>query len=387
VLNNETVSVWNSKTNEITRLNFNAFYTSKKPDNYVITLANYGLQSNNNNLKDKLKSQIKFPNNKHFKTDNFGYNIWASSHTHDTGLHYDDEDGILSILEGEKKITLFPPSDIKYLYPFEVNYEWKNSTEEPPVNFRYNSYTHKGKAAGGGISSSQLLYETAKHDKRVLANISKLYKDNTLSLLANRNRLIWGVKKHEKLYRWELYKYNLNNSAKKKPVIFSYDIIKDEIDIGKQTHYYFNNDVTVNLPFWGHGTYTIDIDDTLFINECKLFVLDSYTSFCSNYDRYMDTLEYSDIKIKFKDVILYKYASCYELCIHNKNNTQIFVQYLGISAHDFLEFLVHNDYSENIVTFVKEKMRLNLYNINNEITIVYDKSTLEIIRTGFYGII
>jgi hypothetical protein len=101
----------------------------------------------------------------------------------------------------------------------------------------------------------------------------------------------------------------------------------------------------------------------------------------------MDTLEYSDIKIKFKDVILYKYASCYELCIHNKNNTQIFVQYLGISAHDFLEFLVHNDYSENIVTFVKEKMRLNLYNINNEITIVYDKSTLEIIRTGFYGII
>ena len=41
----------------------------------------------------------------------------------DTGLHYDDNDGILCCLSGTK--VIFPPSDTKYLYKFET-YDWMN---------------------------------------------------------------------------------------------------------------------------------------------------------------------------------------------------------------------------------------------------------------------
>jgi hypothetical protein len=57
--------------------------------------------------------------------------------------------------------------------------------------------------------------------------------------------------------------------------------------------------------------------------------------------------------------------------------------YLGISNIDFLEFLNKNDYPKNIIDFVNS----DDYKINNEITIIYDIITLEVVRTSFYGVI
>jgi hypothetical protein len=61
--------------------------------------------------------------------------------------------------------------------------------------------------------------------------------------------------------------------------------------------------------------------------------------------------------------------------------------YLGISNNDFLDFLINNSYPTYVIDFVKQKIEKDNYNINNEITIIYDIETQSIIRSGFYGVI
>ena len=73
----------------------------------------------------------------------------------------------------------------------------------------------------------------------------------------------------------------------------------------------------------------------------------------------------------------------YELCIFNKGINQIFVMYLGISNIDFIEFLTTNNYPNDLISHYINSN----YNINNEIAIVYDIHSKNIIRTAFYGIL
>jgi hypothetical protein len=373
LLNDENVCIWNSKKNNDNKnntytQNFKKFYNSNLNDRYLITLDNYGAGEDNINIKNKLFDHVKFPiNKKLIYDDNYTYNIWISSGTHDTGLHYDDEDGILTVISGEKDIILFPPSDTKYLYPYEVNYKWKNTDA---YDFRYNSFSKFEKI--NGICSGELLYITCNNDIRVLSNISKLYEKF--------NNLIWGFKKCNNEYRYEIYNYTLNDKIR----ITSWDLYPKSYDIGDEEHYYFkldDSDTPVGLPFWGYGKYK---KNNNIYDESKIFVIDSYESFYNKYDEYMDKLYYKSIKDIFRTIILEKYK-CYEICIANKKPNQIFVQYMGITNNEFISFLIENNYPSYITEYVKNQIKINKYNINNEITIVYDTNTLDIIRSGFYG--
>ena len=379
LLNDEIVSIWNSQKNggQAYMYNFKDFYNSKLNDKALITLSNYKSGGDNHHIKKKLFDHITFPVHKKIISNNlYDYNIWASSNMHDTGLHYDDEDGVLTVVEGEKDIILFPPSDAKYLYPYKVFYEWK---EAEPLEFRYNTSEKKGRL--DGISSGELLYVTCNHDKQVLSNISKLYE----KYKHNHKNLIWGFKKIDDDYRWEIYNDTLNQEDIK---ITSWDIYPNKYDISNNEHYYYKIDDGANpdcrpnqLPFWGYGKYIID---GIFNDESKIFVIDSYENFYKNYDEYMIKLNYESIKEKFKNIILKKY-NCYNICVHNKNLNEIFVQYLGLKKEKFLEFLIENRYPTYIINFVSEQIEKNRYKINNEITIVYDANTQKIIRSGFYG--
>lgn len=120
VLNDVKIGVWNSQTSEITESVFKEFYNSGKDGTNIVTLESSVIGKKNKTLKDEIKSIMKLPKHKLVKSKVFGYNIWASSGKHDSGLHYDRYDGILSVIEGEKTITMFPPSDSDYLYPFIV---------------------------------------------------------------------------------------------------------------------------------------------------------------------------------------------------------------------------------------------------------------------------
>jgi hypothetical protein len=287
---------------------------------------------------------------------------------HDTGLHYDDEDGVLTVIEGCKDIILFPPSDTQYLYPYEVSYEWK---ESKALNYRYN--TAQKICEIDGISSGELLYVTCNHNKRVLSNISKLYEKY------NDANLIWGFKKNGDEYRWEIYRYTLHN----KLGITSWDIHDNQYNIENNEHYYYKMDDTpLSLPYWGYGECMIN---GVLKDESKIFVIDQYQSFYNNYDSYMNRLEYQSIKEKFKNIILKKYSNCYQICIFNKTPNQIFVMYMGLTNEEFLEFLIENKYPTYVTDFVQEKININAYKINNEVAVVYDIETQEVIRTGFYG--
>ena len=381
LLNNEIVQVWKSDEDDCSFAHiFKDFYNSGLDNRYVLTLGNYVVGDKNATIKNKIADHVTFPNNSLFQHDENGYdyNVWVSSNKHDTGLHYDDEDGILTVISGQKEIILFPPSDSGYLYPYHMDYAWKNVNNA--TNFKYNSFTYVGDVCG--TSSGELLYITCNNDKRVLNNVSKLY--NGL-----KNNLIWGFKKTNSNngnncnsdYRWEIYNYTLMEPVS----ITSFDVYKNQYQLGDEEHYYYKVDdgMPVQLPFWGYGKYK---KNNRMHDESKIFVIDYYETFYANYDDYMIKMGYAEIKEKFKEKIFNKY-SCYEICIFNKNPTQIFVMYLGITNVEFLEFLITNCYPNYVTEFVKTQINRGTYNINNEITIVYDIRTQEIIRSGFYGVI
>jgi hypothetical protein len=376
-LNDERVSVWNSGKNvaadrQTSVYTFSDFYNSGLDDKCVITLRDYSPGKSNRIIKHKLADYICFPSDTRVvPTNSYDYNLWISSNKHDTGLHYDDEDGVLTVVEGEKEVILFPPSDSDYLYPFPVKHKWRKS---PPLNFRYNTARNFGNTSG--ISSAELLDVTCNENKRVLSNISKLYE--TFSKLSDSTPLVWGFKKGGDDYRWEIYRYTLHKEVR----ITSWDIHTDQNDILNDNHYYYKfDDEPATLPFWGYGKYK---KDNTLLDESKIFVIDSYKSYRNNYDEYMNRLGYKSIKEVFKDTILEKY-SCYELCIFNKNPNQIFVMYLGLTNDEFVGFLKENDYPGYIIEFVVNQIKMNRYNINNEIAIVYDIDTQNIVRSGFYG--
>ena len=374
--NKQEVYVWDSFNDDLSHnyvTLFENFFNSGLDNRFVVTLdRDYPNENTNQHLKNLVKPHIKFPIHEKLSRKNiFDFNLWISSGTHDTGLHYDDEDGILSLIEGSKDIILFPPSDSKNLYPISVEYYWKNSNAS---NFRYNSFYNHGTV--NGVSSSEFLYATCNGNVRVLSNISKLYNKYE-------SNLIWGFKKSDEGYRWEIYQYYPDNDGVSNPVIVSWDIFSDSYKISNIEHHYFRdiNYETTLLPFWGNSKTK---KDGKYFEESKKFVIDNYQSFNKNYELFMNELGYSDIHDKFKNIILNKYQ-CYQICIHNKTENQIFVQYLGICNKDFLTFLIQNEYPIHIINFVEEQIKLNRYNINNEITIVYEISSQKVVRSGFYG--
>lgn len=55
-----------------------------------------------------------------------GFNLWIGPSGHTTCLHYDSVDSLLIQLQGSKKVVLFPPQELKNLYPFPVSVHLKH---------------------------------------------------------------------------------------------------------------------------------------------------------------------------------------------------------------------------------------------------------------------
>lgn len=370
----EEVSVWKSDGSDTIRTaNMGEFRKSTGVAEYTITLDDFDIGAKNKSMKNILKSYVKPPDEMGVREPNtYDFNLWVSNGAHDTGLHYDDEDGFLCVLYGKKTIILYPPEDSRYLYPFPVTpFKWLSN---PALNFRYNSNQNFGPIKG--LPSSHLLYETCKQHPRVLSELSKFHE------IFQPNNLVWGFKKlngPNPECRWELYHYTLDQT----PSIMSWDLTNSIPVKGNAIHFYYNRDKnnTIKLPFWGYGTECKNGCITL---EANTFVVDSHDGFVANYDDHMMKLGFDHIKTDFKELICHKYST-YEISIFNKKENQIFVMYLGISTPEFLSFLIDNEYPPNIIYYVwKNHSQLN---INHEIAIVYDTTTQSPIRSGFYGLL
>ncbi|NDC95622.1 hypothetical protein EB118_18650, partial [bacterium] len=185
------IDIWRSDTD---RLIEDAPLSNHKDFSYIISLPGYTDNSKFSKLNLKLYNQIA----RHvlvpetiFGKDTIDMNFWVSTGFHDTGLHYDDYYGLLCVLEGEKTITLYPPSDTPYLKPFSVVPHWAMSN---PVKFEYNTYTFISDLdKEGNLPSCRLLYESILHyekggTKSILQTISLLYSK------IGCNKVVWGCK-------------------------------------------------------------------------------------------------------------------------------------------------------------------------------------------------
>jgi hypothetical protein len=88
----------------------------KYSDCYIVSLdvKINGDDVTNKNIFEFIKNKMKIPNIID-KINNIYF--WINTGNIDTGLHYDEENSILCVLSGIKIVTLYPPSDTKFLYP------------------------------------------------------------------------------------------------------------------------------------------------------------------------------------------------------------------------------------------------------------------------------
>uniref|UniRef100_A0A6C0KTX2 JmjC domain-containing protein n=1 Tax=viral metagenome TaxID=1070528 RepID=A0A6C0KTX2_9ZZZZ len=394
-----------------------AFLNEDKNNRYLLTLAGYGSNLNNENIKKKLTKWIELPDVLKTSAINqekpvIDINLWISSNYHDTGLHYDDNDGILYVLKGEKHITLFPPNDSKYLVPYDIT---PNYAKVAPLFMKYNEYYIVKENSGlvpckVGNSNSRLpcemiLYQSlicfAKYTN-VLTTVQKIY-DNKSDPL---KKLVWGCKKQDDVYRWEIYNYHydqynntiinktdwraivLNENSisrkiaiimnNKKTIINSIDILNSVECLNNQHHSYemCKNMTGLILPFYGNGYDIINNKK----QKVSTFIYDNYESLIKNGETYCCELKL-DYNNKVKE-LLQKYRAT-DMCLWNKKG-DYFIQWLGISIDDFIHFLVENHYGQCFINHIIENRNKYEY-LAHEITIVYDKVSLSPYRSGFYG--
>ena len=366
---NNSVMVWDGSNNKTTPGTMNI----NRDNNYVITLPGYGNTKEKFNipLLDHVKDDISKPT--YFKDVDVDVNLWIAAGKHDTGLHYDDKAGILSVLKGKKYITLYPPHNSSYLHPYEVVPRWAKTK---PYKVEYNVF-HFDRELKNALPSSRLLYESL--------NGAKYRSDIVQKLNAFPDRSVWGCKKQGDNMRWEVYKYqyDIKDSSKMSSllkdrgiVITSTDVYDTSNVIGDEDHNY-TCDNGMDYPFFGHGYKNEDEPESI-------FVLDGTRRFKEHFGDYMRKIGFGKNVDKFSSYqTQYK---CKHICVHNKFNDQFFIQYLGITVEDFLWFLIKFGYHTHLIHHVLTNMRM-YRDINHEITIVYDIKTGEPIRSGFYGII
>ncbi len=364
--------VWNSNIDTMIRNS-----TLKRDNEYTITLSGYKKQD----IFDPLNKELLRVANTHaYVPPGAKVNVWMSEGYHDTGLHYDDNDGILSVLRGTKEITMFPPSDTPYLRPHSVLPSW--ATQRPAKVF-YNLYKFSHYLPNTSLPSARLLYESIQN-KAVIREITKMYRETTAPL-------VWGCKLEKGVMRWEIYAYHyhINNVLKsngalvtfRSPqpvdcVIHSIDLFDREDPVGPDIHYYYKDSPGIYFPIEGHGTTGL----THLESE---FRIDTSSSMIDHFNKYAKEIGFCDKDIT-KCVGLLRQYDCKQIAIWNKYKHQFYIQYYGISKQDFLHFLRQHNYPKSFIAHVSTG---EYADIEHEITIVYDLDTLEPVRSGFYGIL
>jgi hypothetical protein len=351
-------------------------HTINNENEYIITLEGY----RKNNRFKRLNEDILTTAKKHAKIPpGSEMNVWISKGYHDTGLHYDDKDGILTVLSGTKHITLYPPTDTSYLRPLDIVPAW---AKQPASKVYYNLYHFDKYLPKTAYPSARILYESI-HNKAVLREITKMKQEV-------KTPLVWGCKWQDGVIRWEIYAYHFdihNNSynnphlegfrlKEKTPcLIHSIDLLDRDDPIGSDIHYYYKTSEGSNFPIFGKGTTGLEIPESI-------FCIDTPDQMKRHFKTYAQKIGFKE-DVETCRMLLDTYPSK-QLAIWNKYKDQIYIQYYGISLSNFIHFLREHKYPKKLIDHISTH---DYKEIEHEITIVYDLKTLEPVRTGFYGIL
>ena len=340
-------------------------------------------------------------------------NVWISLGPHDTGLHRDDSLGMLVVLKGVKRITLYPPTDTRLLKPYSVLPKWAETSW--PVSFSPNLYTIHAvltkEEKRCGFPASRLLYETMAFlpNKSVLLHVVSLLHQIIDS------PTVWGCKLlADGTMRWEVYAYHfdfmnsnhpntvesstllLDSHPHAKDAVLHADTLIHSYDLhghAKNIAEVFNGDVHVYrrapmtdvlLPVFGEGIVISRNGD---VRPESKYVIGTRTQFEAGYAEYMSRIDFTaEVADRFKRLILHGRTSCGALCVFNKLDGNVFVMYLGISTADFVAFLQEFAYPPQLQQHVRQH-RGKYERVPHEITVVFDGISKVPIRSAFYGIL
>lgn len=408
IIKTNEMEIWDSHKDDIINIDYDKLIKGNNKNKTFITLDGYNLKRNNE-IKRKLLGKIKKPKilSDINKNSFYDVNLWYTNDYHDTGLHYDDYDGILHLIKGKKRVYLYPYEYTKYLSPYNIIPDYALTK---PIFMNYNRYEiYSNKCNKKSKSSQFLLYKTIDFFSKS-KNINKIFQE-IFNLCKNSKKLIWGFKKKDNIYRWEIYIYNfsindfnltdknciflqdrllnmhtsnnvinelLNNP---KLIINSFDIfnLNNNFLFPSSSSYhtyekkFINNN---NKEFYGYG---FDIENGI-KRKVGEFIYDSRINFILNAKKYLESLK---LPYNLNILNILKKYDCVDMCVWNKLGN-LFVQWLVISVEDFINFLTENNYKKEFVQWIKDNSKL-FKDISHEITIVYDSTTLEPIRSGFYG--
>ena len=403
--------------------NFNQLknYLDKNQDeSYLLTLQAF---VENSSFKNQFEKFIKHPEFVQKNNINKNYNLWYCIKNVDTGLHYDDNYGLLCVLSGQKIVYLYPPSDSKYLYPFDLMPKWVNHSYE---DFEFNIYKSNS-VINNVIPSSRILYETMRKSNNF--NFNKDIKKSVVQIVDKlidvfgSNKIIWGAKcdKNNGNVWWEYYFYNIDKYRKTNafknnfPNLFnklelinwldylkSYDKnilnkyknatitsleVHNKSDFKSSIDFYINLNDKIDLPFYGK---TMNYDGKNIIDK-NYFIVCTIDYFYQNIDYLMNYFKFSNIKDLFlNEIKKYNYVDI--ISFYRKNENYICIQWFGLSMDDFINFLKNNNWSENFINYY-ESNKNKLNHIRREITINYkilkesDNYKLIVDRTSIYGLV
>jgi hypothetical protein len=100
LLNDEPVYPWRSEKHHKSppqpiATTFKEFHNSGEDYRYLMTIGVYYYAEAHASIREIMASHIVFPTDSRIDLKaTYDFNVWSSSGKHDTGLHYDDEDGI-----------------------------------------------------------------------------------------------------------------------------------------------------------------------------------------------------------------------------------------------------------------------------------------------------
>lgn len=294
------------------------------------------------------------------------YNFWMNfgkENGIDSGLHYDEEPGLLCVVDGIKEVILYPPSDTEFLYPYPLN---PPVLKPNPNYFHYNLYRQAGPIdPASSITSSKFLEITLVKAPNV-ARIASILQEKY-----GPGRIVYGIKNCEGMLRWEFYFYGMDmnlTTAQIRMKFYSDTSYNSDMAIDKYLEFHksmFENDYYDHNKIDKTGLIVYSIDLT------EEGVIDGMTPCINLYYVITETVEIPFIlheKTLYRDssshVKSIQYIDTFSNILFNANSLRKWGGSVGLGNIDLdnlYNFLNNSPYKCATVAIVNKGMEMGIY--------------------------
>lgn len=404
-------------------------YKGSKEFAYLITPSGYepkGTQGStgNSHIVEILRDDFDLPFPEHMI--NPGANFWMNFGGIDTGLHFDDDPGFLCVVDGWKEVTLYPPSDSKFLHPYPLT---PIKLEPFKKLFISNVYQEGPNLEGINFTSSQMLEASLLRAPNVASIALKLQKTFGCG------RIVYGIKNRKGTIQWEFYFYGIDRTLKgpqsrqalfSKPgynedmhllkyqkvhkelfpndvyvwppntpgmIIFSYDLTEESVIKGETSHLNLysvpGNSEEIQVPLLLVETTYPKVGK---VEARSLQYVAKYDDVMSNIGTFVSACQKiglnerdTSLIVRFVNGSPYK---CLALSLVNKMLTnEIGLYFFGIAFDPFLKFLIDYDYQVPLIqAAVENKDDVSRLCLEVGFHFAKDSNDINPTRTAIYGL-